>query len=336
MERLLSILCLSLFTASPGASQQAHDTWRDPSSHQVRSVTLDENVQLEVLDWGGNGRALVLLAGYLTAHAYDGFAPKLTEFAHVYGITRRGIGASSRPGHSGYTAKESGDDIVKVLDKLRLAAPVLAGHSFGGQDLTTVAANHPDRIRGVIYLNSAEDATLNPSDYNAKPPDPKRLPFGMRNSAPADKSSPAAYRAWQRRTHGVAFPESEIRLLYAVNPDGSLGEYQVAKSVRDALFAGLRSPDYARVRVPVLAFFAIPSEVEELVAKHQPATPEERVAIEEKRSFDLAIVKRNIDDLRRGVPNARVIQLPGANFYIFLSNEPELVQEMRSFIASLP
>ena len=53
----------------------------------------------------------------------------------------------------------------------------------------------------------------------------------------------------------MAFPESELRQLYAANPDGSIGQYLVSKQVRDALFAGLQAPDYAAIRVPVLALF---------------------------------------------------------------------------------
>src|SRR5712672_2290922 len=64
--------------------------WRDPSPHRVRFVRVEKDVQLEVLDWGGSGRAIVLLAGSgLTAHEFDDFAPKLTGHYHVYGITRR-------------------------------------------------------------------------------------------------------------------------------------------------------------------------------------------------------------------------------------------------------
>ena len=68
----------------------------DPSPHTVQFVTVDKDVKLEVLDWGGSGRPLVLLAGLgNTAHVFDDFAPKLTSQYHVYGITRRGFGASS-------------------------------------------------------------------------------------------------------------------------------------------------------------------------------------------------------------------------------------------------
>lgn len=70
----------------------------DTSPHSVRFVTVDKDVKLEVLDWGGTGRPLILLAGLGSdAHVFDAFAPKLNETYHVYAITRRGFGASSIP-----------------------------------------------------------------------------------------------------------------------------------------------------------------------------------------------------------------------------------------------
>jgi len=42
----------------------------------------------------------------------------------VYGISRRGYGASSSP-ESGYTADRLGDDVLAVIDALKLNRPVL-------------------------------------------------------------------------------------------------------------------------------------------------------------------------------------------------------------------
>ena len=214
---------------------------------------MDNGVQLEVLDWGGTGPPIMLLAGYhLTAHAYDDFAPRLTRIGHVYGITRRGFGASSRP-ESGYTSQRLSEDVLRVLDTLKLLKPVLMGHSFGRQDQTILAENHPERVAALVYLNSAEDPTA--KDYGVEPADAKRLPAAARDNLKPDFSSFQAYRVWQKRVHGVAFPESELRQLYAANPDGTLGAYCCPK-VRDAMFKGLEKPDFFRIKVPVLAFFA--------------------------------------------------------------------------------
>src|SRR5258708_2355892 len=87
---------LSLFLLL--AHAQTRESWRDPSPHSVRLVTVEPSVQLEVLDWGGSGTPLILLTGLGgTAHSFDDFAPKLTTMGHVYGITRRGYGSSSSP-----------------------------------------------------------------------------------------------------------------------------------------------------------------------------------------------------------------------------------------------
>lgn len=127
----------------------------DPTRHTVRYITVDNNVKLEVLNWGGSGRALVLLTGLGdNAHVYDKFAPKLTASYHVYGITRRGFGSSSSPA-TGYSADRLGDDVLAVINSLNLNRPVLVGHSIGGEELSSVGSRHPEKIAGLIYLDAA-------------------------------------------------------------------------------------------------------------------------------------------------------------------------------------
>src|SRR5580704_2030676 len=101
---------LFVFLLATGSAQDL-TSWSDSSKHRVQFVTLEDSVQLEVLDWGGAGQPLMLLAGSgNTAHVFDGFAEKLTGNYHVYGITRRGYGASSYP-ESGYGDKRLADDV---------------------------------------------------------------------------------------------------------------------------------------------------------------------------------------------------------------------------------
>src|SRR5687767_15739605 len=97
--------------------------WKDPSSHASRFVPVGQDLRLEVLDWGGTGRPLVLLAGGGdTAHVFDDFAPRLTSEFHVYGITRRGFGESRfAPLTSG--GDTFGDDVIAVIDALKLESP---------------------------------------------------------------------------------------------------------------------------------------------------------------------------------------------------------------------
>ena len=124
--RLIWLLTLGVFASGCTAadpisggerrSTMAPTPWHDPSPHRVQFVSVEKNVQLEVLDWGGTGRAVVLLAASgCTAHEFDDFAPKLTDHSHVYGITRRGFGNSGyMPGERG--ADLLGNDVLAVID----------------------------------------------------------------------------------------------------------------------------------------------------------------------------------------------------------------------------
>ena len=140
--------------------------WMDPSPHRTRFVAVDRDVRLEVLDWGGSGRAVVLLAGSgNTAHVFDEFALKVKRFAHVYGITRRGYGSSSQPA-SGYDDQRLADDVLAVLKELRLRRPVLVGHSMAGGELTTLGNQHSEMLGGLVYL----DALGDPRDWPGSDP----------------------------------------------------------------------------------------------------------------------------------------------------------------------
>ena len=120
---------------------------RDSSPHATHFVTVDQDVKLEVLDWGGSGPPLLFLAGLgNSAHVFDKFAPKLTSDHHVYGITRRGFGTSSAPTPNlvNYSADRLADDILEVCTALHIVRPVLIGHSIAGEELGSIGSHHPE------------------------------------------------------------------------------------------------------------------------------------------------------------------------------------------------
>ena len=53
-----------------------------------------------------------------------------------------------------YSADRLGDDVLAVLDALKLNRPVPAGHSLGGEELSSVGSRHPERVAGLIYLDA--------------------------------------------------------------------------------------------------------------------------------------------------------------------------------------
>jgi non-heme chloroperoxidase len=314
---------------------QTGTAWRDPSPHQVRFASVDSSVRLEVLDWGGRGRPLVLLACYLTAHVYDDLAPKLASQFHVYGITRRGLGASDKPA-AGYSVERSAEDVVEVLDSLKLERPLLIGNSCAGQVLTLLGSQRSDRLGGLVYLDAADDPTLKLTDYGVPLIDPARLPASVKPAPSPDYSSFEAYRIAQRRDHGVAFPEAELRQLFAANPDGSMGRLLLSPAIRKAIVDDNSNvkPQYAGIRIPVLSIFRT-ALFEEVERDSPPRNEEERTALRAKYAFGRAMVSRWERDLLAGVPTARIVELAGANLYMFLSNEADVLREVRAFAGAV-
>ena len=319
--------------ALSSSSQSA--AWRDPSPHQVRWVTVDSSVQLEVLEWGGSGPPVVLLACYVSAHMYDEFAPKLTNQFRAYGITRRGIGASDRPA-TGYAVQRSANDVLEVLNSLKLQKSLLVGHSCAGQILTMFAAQHSDRLLGLVYLDGASDPTMTPADVGASMPDPAMLPRSIKPPSAPDNRSFEGLRASQRRDRGWAFPEGELRQQFVANPDGSVGRPLLSPVIRRAITLDARvKPDYSGIRVPVLAIYQREAPFEEVAANFLIETAQERAARGQEYEATRALYVRWQRDLLAGVPTARIVELQGASLYMFLSNEADVLREIRAFAATL-
>jgi pimeloyl-ACP methyl ester carboxylesterase len=313
---------------------QASVGWRDPSPHAVRWVTVDGTTRLEVLDWGGSGRPVVLLGCYLTAHLYDDFAPKLTDAFRVYGITRRGLGESDKPS-DGYSLERTANDVLEVLGALKLRNPLVVGYACAGSVLTYLGSHHADRVGGLVYFDAADDPTLTNADYEVPFPDPARLPRSAKPAPALDHSSFVAYRATQRRDHGVAFPEAELRQQFIANADGSVGSSRLSSAVRMAVTEPSRvKPDWSRIRVPVLAIYRQRPPFEALAADYVVRTEQEKTALRQLYDAERAMIVRWQRDLRAGVPTARIVNLPGANLYMFLSHEAEVLREVRGFGAT--
>lgn len=86
---------------------------------------------------------------------------------------------------------------------------------------------------------------------------------------------------------------------------------------------------YTEIHVPVLAIYAVPHDMGALMG-NDPAV---RAAFEAR---DQASTEAQASAFEKGVPSARVVRLPHANHYVFLSNEADVLREMNAFLASLP
>jgi pimeloyl-ACP methyl ester carboxylesterase len=292
---------------------------------------VSKNVRLEVLDWGGSGSPpLVLLAGGGdTAHVFDDFAPKLTAGFHVYGITRRGFGESGFSA-SEYGADRLGDDVLTVLDSLKLTGPVLVGHSIAGEELSSVASRHPTRVAGLVYLDAGYPYAFD----NGKGPTMKEFQdlSGPQPPPPgqADLAGFDALRQYYLRVLGFTYPEAELRQQWTVNPDGHVGKRRDFPGYA-TIMAGMEK--YADIPVPALMFFGIPHGLGSWVDNNtDPKVREPALAYTGALT---PLTERQAKVVEDGVPTAHVVKLPGAHHYVYLSNEADVLREMRSFLGRL-
>jgi pimeloyl-ACP methyl ester carboxylesterase len=115
-----------------------------------------DGIRLHARDWGGGGRAVVLLHGLASnARIWDGVAPRLTGAGlRVVALDLRGHGASDQPA-SGYDFRTLVRDLDAALAALELERPVLVGHSWGANVALQRAADRPGTLAGLALVDGA-------------------------------------------------------------------------------------------------------------------------------------------------------------------------------------
>jgi non-heme chloroperoxidase len=316
----------------PIQSQQASG-WKDTSPHTTRFVDVEKNVRLEVLDWGGTGDPMLLLAGGgHTAHVFDNFAPKLTAHNHVYGMTRRGFGAS------GFAAAEDpgerlGEDVLAVIDSLKFKKAILVGHSFAGMELSWMANRHPERVAGLVYLEAGYSYAFD-NGKGAEMVEMMKLQSPVAPPpGPADLASFKALQAYDERVDGYRMPEAELRQQREAAPDGLVGKYR-DDAGGALLMKVIQNPKkYTAIPAPALFIFADPHGQGAWADKS--TDPAVKAAAKAYSAALDPLVEKQEKSVKEGLPGARVVIIPGAHHLVFLSNEDQVLKEMRGFLAGL-
>jgi len=297
----------------------------DNSPHKIQFVTVDKDVKLEVLDWGGTGRPLLFLAGLGgTAHDFDNLAPKFTDHHHVYAITRRGFKPSSAPPptNENYDADRLGDDVLAVIDGLKLDRPVLAGHSIAGEELSSVGTRHPEKVAGLVYL----DAIYQFSFYDPEEPDLSLDTATVRRDldrmfevagTPAQSALIANIQAalpnLQKSLQDTA---DSLVGLPDIPPHDSTPEDEAGNRI----FTNTRR--YGVIKLPILAILARPHNCGTVCDK-----PFMQKIMAAEVARDTYFEKHN--------PDAKVVRLRGSH-NIWRSNEADVLREMNAFMDGLP
>ena len=280
----------------------------DHTPHKIRFVKVAPGVELEVLDWGGSGKAMVLLTGLGdNAHVYDQFAFQFTDYFHVIGITRRGFLPSSQP-RNGYDVPTRAADDIAVLDALGIDKAVFVGHSLAGSELSELGLKYKARVDKLVYLDAA-DLAERFFPWRAEPPGFKEL------FTDATLKSLWTYQAASARFVALREPDASVCLNVRFDATGAITDPTSPEWVTNKLLAGVAGSvnpptNWASIKAPRLGIFAL----------YTPAARQAwywYLSAAEKAEFDaawppiIAWFKRTIAKFADG-NSANTFTLPGA------------------------
>jgi pimeloyl-ACP methyl ester carboxylesterase len=274
---------------------------------------------------------MIFLAGLGNdAHVFDSFAPKVTPHYHVYGITRRGFGASSQPSPevSHYSADRLGDDVLAVMHALQLERPVLVGHSLAGEELSSIGSRHPELLSGLIYL----DAGYGYAYYDKVHGDTIFDFFQLKKQLDAFTSGQVRdprHSMQEMLTDVSAFDRD---LQEAIQRDPAVPELHPPSSAIPPIALAINpgGQRYTTIPIPILAVFACPHNFDfDRALSENPNLKAELV------TNDAVITSRQANAFAVGLPSAHVVRLADADHYVFRSNEADVIREMNAFLSNL-
>jgi len=195
----------------------------------------------------GEGPPVLLVPGLGGVGAY--WLPNIPAFAAKHRVIihdHRGTGQSSRSKIE-YSVDQMTDDLVRLMDHLKIDRAHLVGHSTGGAIGQTLAAVHPERLASLVIYSS----------WTKADPFFKRI-FDARRTL----LSTAGTAAYVRSTAVFLYPDWWINgntALLEEREKVTIPNFPAAEIVAsriDAIVAFDRTADLPRIKAPTLVICA--------------------------------------------------------------------------------
>jgi non-heme chloroperoxidase len=162
MKTVITLLII-LFTAGSGSAQNEPDAF----TFEKKSLDLTTGICLSYVETGNpDGTPLVFLHGYSdTSRSFKSVMEDLTQInkdVRVIAPDLRGHGDSSMPNEDRckaapekcFTPDDFANDIIDLMDKLKIQKAHVVGHSMGSIVAQNLALNHPDRISSIVLMGA--------------------------------------------------------------------------------------------------------------------------------------------------------------------------------------
>ncbi|HET6994059.1 MAG TPA: alpha/beta hydrolase [Chitinophagaceae bacterium] len=132
-------------------------------SQAINSIRLSTGVELEYVEQGDEaGIPVIFLHGYTDSwHSFETILPYLPGTLHVFAITQRGHGNSSKP-KDHYHPKDFAADIAAFIKETELGKAVIVGHSLGGVIAQQFALDYPEYTKALVIVGSDPAFNDNP------------------------------------------------------------------------------------------------------------------------------------------------------------------------------
>lgn len=217
--------------------------------------------------------------------------------------------------------------MVAVMTCLKLSKAVLIGHSFGGEELSSVGTTHPEMVSGLIYLDAAygdafDDPRVGNLEIHVRDVreelaniDPGKMPMGKRDEL---RELLSQLPRLQKELDALL---KQMNDNPPRNDPSRLPPPQIA-----ATLGGQQK--FTRMTVPVLAIFAYRHQ---LPGDGMLKDEQQRTAAAKEDVF----TEEHVDALKTVVPSACIVRIPNAGHFVFQSNEAEVLRDVNELIDGL-
>jgi pimeloyl-ACP methyl ester carboxylesterase len=305
----------------------------EPSPHKSDFVNVN-GIRLHYLDWGGDGPALLFLAGVnCNAHIFDGFAPLFRDRFHPLALTRRGDGESDYP-ETGYDIDTLTDDIRGFLDGLQIDQAILVSHSNEGIELPHFAARYPERVLKLVFLEPPYDRT-SPTFKRTL----ENWPAIEYPVVDAVFDSIPAFLTHQREmlnanaTSWSEAREEQLRHQLTLNEEGKViykGRESCWKAIIETRDGYNPIFDYEKITSPTLCIFPIRPKDYYVGPFMNETQQAQMVAYFE--NFQLPWTRQCIETFRRAIPHSKIIELENSHTYFLITQQAIVYSEMIRFL----
>lgn len=145
MSTLLRLLAAAVVLASVAAATVLFRITRRVKGHYFDSNGVDLHYTVE-----GEGEPVVLLHGFAVNADINWRLPGITQALakefRVIAMDLRGHGLSGKPHDARQYGMKMVDDVLRLLDHLKIGKAHVVGYSLGGMVTLKLAATHPERL----------------------------------------------------------------------------------------------------------------------------------------------------------------------------------------------